>query len=137
MDYATVKGVYQRTGVKKEDLLAFVLKELLDNAIDFVEQYGRASKHVIKVILRKGNITVANSNFGIEPSTQDMVNSIFNFDKFYSEKRNIYRVLKRTSWRCTKGNTLYALCVSIIGTDRKLERANDNNWQQIITFNTA
>ena len=41
MDYATVKGIYQRTGVKKEELLAFVLKELLDNAIDFVEQYGR------------------------------------------------------------------------------------------------
>ena len=54
MDYTTVKGIHQRTGVKKGDLLAFVLKELLDNAVDFVEQYGRNSEHIIKVVTEKG-----------------------------------------------------------------------------------
>lgn len=93
MDYTTVKGIHQRTGVDKPHLIPFVLKELLDNAVDFIEKYGRNnSDHIVKVKLTKGKILVTNSNFGIEPFTGDMLESIFSFDRFYSEKRNIYKI---------------------------------------------
>ncbi len=93
MDYTTVKGIHQRTGVDKDLLILFVLKELLDNAVDFIEKFGRSGQqHIVKVTLTKGKIIVANSNFGIEPFTPDMLNKIFNFSGFYSEKRNIHNI---------------------------------------------
>ena len=94
MDYTTVKGIHQRTGVDKDHLIQFVLKELLDNAVDFIEKFGlKGREHVVKVGLTKGKIVVANSNFGIEPFTDDMIyNKIFDFSGFYSEKRNIYKI---------------------------------------------
>jgi hypothetical protein len=37
-DYLTLNGIVNRTGIAKEDSYTFVLKELLDNAIDDVEK---------------------------------------------------------------------------------------------------
>ena len=37
MDYVTLEGIENRTGVGKENLYDFILKELLDNAVDFLE----------------------------------------------------------------------------------------------------
>ncbi len=94
MDYTTVKGIQQRTGVEKKNLIAFLLKELLDNALDFLETHGhgRGIEPIVKVIVTQEKIIVSNSNFGLESFTKDRIKSIFTFDKFYSSKRNIYRV---------------------------------------------
>lgn len=37
-DYLTLNGIVNRTGIAKEDSYTFVLKELLDNAVDEVEK---------------------------------------------------------------------------------------------------
>jgi hypothetical protein len=37
-DYLTLNGIVNRTGVPKEDTYAFILKELIDNAVDGVEK---------------------------------------------------------------------------------------------------
>src|SRR5437763_1076842 len=37
MDYVTLEGIENRTGIEKENAYAFVIKELLDNAVDFLE----------------------------------------------------------------------------------------------------
>ena len=44
MDYVTLSGISERTGIGKDDLPKFVLKELLDNAVDFIEGQGPVSK---------------------------------------------------------------------------------------------
>ena len=38
MDYVTLEGIENRTGVGKENLYGFILKELLDNALDFIRE---------------------------------------------------------------------------------------------------
>jgi hypothetical protein len=38
MDYVTLEGIENRIGIKKENVYAFILKELLDNAVDFLER---------------------------------------------------------------------------------------------------
>jgi len=43
MDYVTLEGIENRTGIEKENAYAFVLKELLDNAKDFLETQHRNS----------------------------------------------------------------------------------------------
>ena len=94
MDYTTVKGIQQRTGVEKKNLIVFILKEVLDNALDFLEIRGhnRGIEPIVKVIVTQKKIIVSNSNFGLESFTKERIKSIFTFDKFYSSKRNIYRV---------------------------------------------
>jgi hypothetical protein len=37
-DYLTLNGIVNRTGIAKEESYTFVLKELLDNAVDAVEK---------------------------------------------------------------------------------------------------
>src|SRR6187200_3633321 len=43
-DYTTWKGIENKTGIKREHAYDFVLKELLDNAVDYLEtQHNRAA----------------------------------------------------------------------------------------------
>lgn len=36
-DYTTWKGIENKTGIEKEDAVSFLVKELLDNALDYLE----------------------------------------------------------------------------------------------------
>ncbi len=38
MDYVTIPGISTRTGVEETELAIFIVKELVDNALDFVEK---------------------------------------------------------------------------------------------------
>ncbi len=113
MDYVTLEGIENRTDIEKENVYAFVLKELLDNAADFLETQhsgiGVTSRRektgmtiiptaeVQGTILNEGNkflrIIVINSNeYGKAVFSTKMLNSIFNFNSFYSSKRNQYKI---------------------------------------------
>jgi hypothetical protein len=49
MDYVTLEGIENRTGIAKEDIYGFVLKEFLDNAVDLLETQYRGQKNINKV----------------------------------------------------------------------------------------
>jgi hypothetical protein len=112
MDYVTLEGIENRTGIEKQNAYAFV-KELLDNAIDFLEteHIGISQKKDQKametiaaevqvyVSREEDNkflqITVVNSNqYGKAVFSKDMLQSIFNFETFYSSKRNQYKITR-------------------------------------------
>jgi hypothetical protein len=60
MDYVTIQGIENRIGVDKGNIYSFVLKELLDNAIDFLEaQYSGASLKDISIVNHWSKITYA------------------------------------------------------------------------------
>ncbi|MGA9845830.1 MAG: hypothetical protein WBQ25_26310, partial [Nitrososphaeraceae archaeon] len=42
-DYVSWRSIESRTGISKSDVYKFILKELLDNAVDFIES-GSHSK---------------------------------------------------------------------------------------------
>lgn len=99
MDYVSLKGIKNRTGVEEHQLLVFILKELIDNALDFIDQnIGKAgpSSPEVKVAAHKAGkrliIKVSNSNFGITVFTDDVVARIFDFSNLYSSKRNQYKI---------------------------------------------
>jgi hypothetical protein len=102
MDYATIQGIRSRTGIDEEQMGLFVIKELLDNALDFLEKNNILRKEVKVFVTREPNyirIRVRNSN---QPTSspesssasfsKDMIQSIFNYDSFYSTKRNLYKI---------------------------------------------
>jgi hypothetical protein len=113
MDYVTLEGIENRTGIEKQNAYAFV-KELLDNAIDFLEtehigisqkkdqkamETIAAAEVQVYVSREEDNkflqITVVNSNqYGKAVFSKDMLQSIFNFETFYSSKRNQYKITR-------------------------------------------
>jgi hypothetical protein len=104
MDYVTLEGIENRTGVEIENVYGFILKELLDNAVDFLEiqpakdQLKEAVPAAeVKVKISKQDkvlkIVVRNSNNYSKPTfSKDTIQSILDFDTFYSSKRNQYKI---------------------------------------------
>jgi hypothetical protein len=93
-DYLTLNGIVNRTGVAKEDSYTFILKELLDNAIDAVE---KSDNPLVEVnISRNGNllcIVVRNLNESNKVVfSKSKLDSIFNLSKFTSSKRGLFRI---------------------------------------------
>jgi len=102
MDYATIQGIRSRTGIDEKQMGLFVIKELIDNALDFLEKNNIVRKEVAVFVTKEPNyirIRVLNST---QPSSslgstsaslsEDIIRSIFNYDKFYSTKRNLYKI---------------------------------------------
>jgi hypothetical protein len=98
MNYVTVDGVKLRTGYgDKRDWYFLCLKELLDNAIDFLwDKYRGASDAAIDVYIEKTSdlllrIKVKNSNpKNIEAFTLEKLNLIFDFDMTAGSKQNLH-----------------------------------------------
>lgn len=105
MDYVTWKGVENRTGIERRNVYDFILKELLDNAVDFLEQSlhndiatAQPEIHVRleeQLQQRSFRIVVRNSNYGGKAAfSKSMLECIFNFDRLYSSKRNQFKINK-------------------------------------------
>ena len=93
MDYATVDGVVQRTGyADKVDWYFLLIKELLDNAIDFEwKYYPGSSDAVVATEITLSNtlyhIKVRNTNPDNIPVFQNL-SAIFDYDMTYGSKQN-------------------------------------------------
>ncbi|MGA9845827.1 MAG: hypothetical protein WBQ25_26295, partial [Nitrososphaeraceae archaeon] len=63
-DYVSWRSIESRTGISKSDVYKFILKELLDNAVDFIESGSHSNNNItpeIKAIIKLNNGTIANS----------------------------------------------------------------------------
>ena len=121
MDYITLNGIRDRTGFDGEDLYEFIIRELVANAIDYLEKKHSAitttSNHDIPKVMvsistdyKTVNITGRNYKYlklkvqnTIIASTKDantpiftfeILRSIFNFDSFFSSNRNQYKITR-------------------------------------------
>ena len=103
MDYITVRGMSQRTNYPPNKLIEFVVKELVDNAIDFLNDSSSSDnasvwlnlkQEIIEIYqqsLKVLRITVPNSNeFGIVPFPD--VLAVFDMSTFNSTKRHQHRI---------------------------------------------
>ena len=132
MDYVTLEGIENRTGIGEENLYGFILKELLDNALDFIETESPKEAKVKVTILKEDSvlrIIVHNSNNSGKPSfSKGKLDSIFNFDTFYSSKRNQYKISRGALGDAFKE----LLCVPYA-----LARKYGIDWKQPLTITTA
>lgn len=114
MDYVSWRSIESRTGISKSDVYKFILKELLDNAVDFIESGSHSNNNnnitpEIKARIKLNNGTIANSktisliirnsNPDNNPiargnNSKEMLKSIFKIGVYYSSKRNIFRITK-------------------------------------------
>jgi hypothetical protein len=95
MDYFTVDGVTLRTGYSnKRDWYLLCLRELLDNAVDFLtKNYKGASDIVIDVTIFKDDKTfrlkIRNSNYKNIPVFQNL-DAIFDYVMRYGSKQDVH-----------------------------------------------
>lgn len=92
--YYTLNGIVNRTGIAKEDIYTFVLKELLDNAVDDVE---KSSNPLVEAEISTRNdvlyIVVRNLNESNKVVFSKVkLDSIFNLSKFTSSKHGLFRI---------------------------------------------
>jgi hypothetical protein len=97
-DFLTLKGVERKIGVGRKDVYTFILKELLDNALDYSENQEEPMIGVDLEILPGGEnvkVVVSNSNDSNNPAfTEQRLKSVFNFKDMVSSKRNLFRITR-------------------------------------------
>ena len=97
-DYVRLKDFTKKTGIEAKDCHAFCIKELNDNAGDFIEKYRYPNAVIVLDIINdKKNgimtISVSNSNFG-NITVFNNLKQTFNYKRSYSSKSNQYRVTR-------------------------------------------
>jgi len=104
MAYITIKGIESETSCLERDWSLFALKELADNAFDFLnDYYPNAAKKARKISIRTWidsipniddrvmlRMTVENSNVNNIPIFENL-EDVFDFNQWYSTKRYQYR----------------------------------------------
>jgi hypothetical protein len=97
-EYVRLKDFTKKTGIEAKDCHAFTVKELFDNAADFIEKccYSNASI-VLNIVNDKKNgmmtISVSNSNYNDIPAFNNL-DQTFNYKRSFSSKSNQYKVTR-------------------------------------------
>ena len=104
-DFITIKGIRTRLGLEKNELGTFIIRELIDNALDFIESNAKEFVKLnispyIHLILSEDpeigkvtKITVRNSNpIGIDLFTEEFLfNELSNSTRLSTEYKKIYK----------------------------------------------
>ena len=148
-DYITINGLIGILGIRENELLDFLLQELFDNALDWIDSHTKDfvklnKKPYIKLVTSKEEnrnvtkITVRNSNLGKyeEILTKDQVDRIFDFDNFFSSKRNQYRIKRGARGGAFKEilGIPYALAVEDSNNDDILDY---EDWKYPLQINVS
>jgi hypothetical protein len=96
MDYVTLRGIENKLGVKKEDIPSYVLHELIDNALDYIEAtLSKESTPEINVYITTSDeaIHLKVSNPDTEQTfTNQVIENMFNYHNYSSTKRNQFKI---------------------------------------------
>ena len=110
IDYTSLEGIRTRTGVDNDKSFGtFIIKESIDNALDFIEQNAKTFEELYKqtkqnpyvsVIISEeedGKVTkirIRNSNSDLDENvfTVEQCHKIFNINKYLSSKRHRYNI---------------------------------------------
>jgi hypothetical protein len=105
MDYVDVNGLGNRIGLPKDRFIEFIVKETVDNALDFMEKevprliqkYGVFVPELKVIVTKESNylrIRILNSDCETSGFTESFIHSIFNFHESTGSKRNQFKVTK-------------------------------------------
>ena len=146
-DYTTWKGIETKTGIRQEQAVSFLLKELLDNALDYIESTSQQQQLLqqpaihVTVQRKQGKyiVAVSNSDFNKTKAafSKQTLESIFDFDRYHSSKRNQFKITKGALGDALKE----VLCIphvlardyGIVTTTAEGENENLNNPMYIIS----
>ncbi len=96
MDYFTLRGIENKLGVKKEDIPTYILHELIDNSLDYIEAtLSREYTPEINVYITTRDeaihLKVSNPDTG-QIFTNQIIENMFNYHNYSSTKRNQFKI---------------------------------------------
>jgi hypothetical protein len=148
-DYLSIQGINTKFGLNSTDFDIFILKELLDNALDFIEQNAKefvnGKSPFVEIIITEDNIRevteirVRNSNAGINSIfTEERINKIFTLEEYYSSKRYRHKINRGELGDAFKAILCipYAIAVNNNATDLKSNNKYQN-WDYPLEINIS
>ena len=154
-DFITIKGIRTRLGLEKKYFVDFAIRELFDNASDFIDFHAKEfvktnkTPYIYLIVSEEENgkvtkITVRNSNpvkyrdKEKEILTDDQIKKIFNFDNYYSSKRNQYRLSRGALGGAFKDilGITYALAVEDSNNNNN-DITNYEDWKYPLQINLS
>jgi hypothetical protein len=137
MDYVTEDGIIKRTALTdKKHWYKLVIKELIDNAIDWLWKHyqGRDDLTItIEITLTKDNLfkcKVRNSNPDNIPIFSDEVlANIFDYEKTYGAKQNDFTIKRGAYGDASKNNLALAYVLINLGRDKSND-FEDKQWHK-------
>lgn len=138
MGYFTVSGIEQRIGYKQQDFPIFCIKELLDNAVDFLNNNYRNPEdaRIITVNLKLEEdailrIVVRNSNDRNIIPFPDL-RAVVDYDYFYSSKRNIQKISCGAQGDALK--EILAMGYALVTNTDTADSFKDKQWNKPLIF---
>lgn len=93
MDYFTLRGIENKLGVKREEIPAYILHELIDNALDYIESKNEPEINVDITTNENNAIRLKVSNPDARQCfTDKIIEMMFNYYNYSSTKRNQFKI---------------------------------------------
>ncbi len=129
-DYISIPGLNTRFSLDGKDFDIFIIKELMDNALDFIEsnakEFVNGKRPFIHVIITQEKndevtkIIVRNSNGGINNIfTDEHINKIFNLNEYYSSKKYRHKINRGELGDAFKAILCIPYAIVVNNTDKK------------------
>jgi hypothetical protein len=144
-DYLSIQGLNTKFGLNSTDFDIFIIKELMDNALDFIESnakefVNRKRPFVDVIITREENgevtkIRVRNSNAGLNNIfPPERINKIFNLPNYHGSKRYRHKINRGELGDAFKAilSMPYAIAVHNIDKNNKYK-----NWDYPLEINVS
>jgi hypothetical protein len=147
-DYLSISGLNTRFALDGKRFDTFIIKEAIDNALDFIEENAREFVNrkypFIDVIITEEEnnekekivkIRVRNSNAGIKNSfTEERINQIFNLNEYYSSKKYRHKINRGELGDAFKA----VLCIPYAIAVNKYDESNIyQNWDYPLQINIS
>jgi len=100
MDYINWKDIQRKVAITKDTAYQFILKELLDNAVDYIETHhsrlADAGTVVVSIVKTDKflKLAVTNTNDGTPAFTEERIKAILDPNSKVSSKRNQFKINK-------------------------------------------
>ena len=146
-DYLSIQGFNTRFGLDGKNFDIFIIKELMDNALDFIEQNAKEFVNgkfpfVDVIITENGEvikIRFKNSNAGINNIfTDERINKIFNLEGYYSSKKYRHKITRGELGDAFKAILCIPYAIAI--NNNNDDKSNNNryqNWKYPLEINVS
>ena len=144
-DYLSIQGLNTKFGLNSTDFDIFIIKELMDNALDFIEsnakEFVNGKRPFINVIITTDEteevtkIRFRNSNAGINNIfTEERINKIFTLPEYHGSKRYRHKINRGELGDAFKAILCmpYAIAVHNVDKNNKYK-----NWDYPLEINIS
>ena len=143
-DYLSIQGLNTKFGLNSTDFDIFIIKELMDNALDFIEsnakEFVNRKRPFVDVIITQEEaevtkIRVRNSNAGLNNIfTGERINKIFTLPNYHRSKRYRHKINRGELGDAFKAILCMPYAIALHNIDKNIKY---KNWDYPLEINVS